>query len=136
MIWLLRCLFALVIVALLGATTSASLQQPLGEFVRGPVIRDPWVVATLFDAYFAFLAFFVWVAWKEQSLPARVLWFVAVMLLGNFAIAGYFLRELGAVSARAPAGEALAQVFTHRNPGALLLPGALTAAAVGVYLLA
>lgn len=136
MIWFLRCLFVLVIVALLGATTSASLQQPLGEFVRGPVIRDPWVVATLFDAYFAFLAFFVWVAWKEQSLPARALWFVAVMLLGNFAIAGYFLRELGAVSARAPAGEALARVFTHRNPGALLLPGALTAAAVGVYLLA
>jgi hypothetical protein len=40
------------------------------------------------------------------------------------------------VSAREPARAALAQVFTRRNPGALVLPGALTAAAVGVYLLA
>ena len=136
MILFLRILFVGFIVAMLGVTTWASLNQSLGDFARGPVIRDPWVVATLFDAYLAFLAFFVWAAWKEQSLPARVLWFVAVMLLGNFAIAGYFLRELFAVSAREPAREALAQVFTRRNPGHLVLPGALTAAAVGIYLLA
>ncbi len=136
MIVFLRLLFVGVIVAMLGVTTWASLGQSLGDFARGPVIRDPWVVATLFDAYFAFLAFFVWVAWKEQSHVARALWFVALMLLGNFAIAGYFLRELFAVSAREPARDALAQVFTRRNPGALVLPGALTAAAVAVYLLA
>lgn len=136
MIWFLRLLFIGFIVAMLSVTTWASLNQALGDFARGPVIRDPWVVATLFDAYLAFLAFFVWVAWKEQSLAARLLWFVALMLLGNFAIAGFMLRELFAVSSAAPARDALAQVFTRRNPGRLLLPGALTAAAVGVYLLA
>ena len=136
MIWFLRVLFLGFIVAMLWATTTASLHQSLGDFARGPVIRDPWVIATLFDAYLAFLAFFVWVAWKEQSLAARLLWFVALMLLGNFAIAGFMLRELFAVSAATPARDALAEVFARRNPGRLLLPGALTAAAVGVYLLA
>lgn len=136
MLWFLRLLFAGIIVAMLWVTSWASLTQSLGDFARGPVIRDPWVVATLFDAYFGFLSFFVWVAWKEQSLPARLLWFVALMLLGNFAIAGFMLRELFAVSATTPTRDALAQVFTRRNPGHLVLPGALTGAAVAVYLLA
>ena len=117
---------------MLWATTTASLNQALGDFARGPVIRDPWVVATLFDAYLAFLTFFVWVAWKEQSMVARALWFVAIMLLGNFAMAGYMLRELFAV----PASGSVHDVFTRRNDGKLVLPGVLTAAAVGVYLLA
>lgn len=136
MIWFLRFLFAGVIAAMLWVTTWASLHQALGDFVRGPVIRDPWVIATLFDAYFGFLAFFIWVAWKEQSLTARVLWFVSLMLLGNFAIGAFMLRELFAVSAAAPSREALAQVFTRRNPGALILPGVLTGASIGIYLLA
>lgn len=132
MIWFLRLLFLGVIVAMLWATTTASLNQSLGDFARGPVIRDPWVVATLFDAYLAFLAFFVFVAWKERSLVARGLWFVALMLLGNFAIAAYMLRELFAVPADGP----LDDVFTRRNPGRIGLAGGLTAAAVAVYLLA
>jgi len=136
MIWFLRALFAAVIVAMLGVTTWASLHQSLGDFARGAVIRDPWVVATLFDAYFGFLAFFVWVAWKEQSLAARLLWFIALMLLGNLAIGAFMLRELFAVSPTQPSREALAHVFTRRNPGTLALPGILTAAALGVYLLA
>jgi len=136
MILFLRLLFAAVIVAMLWVTTWASLHQPLGDFARGPVIRDPWVIATLFDAYLAFLAFFVWVAWKEQSLLARLLWFVALMLLGNLAIGAFMLRELFAVSAATSSRDALAEVFTRRNPGQLVLPGALTAAAVVVYCLA
>lgn len=132
MIWFLRLLFLAVIAVMLWATSTASLQQPLGDFARGPVIRDPWVVATLLDAYLAFLAFYVYVAWKERSAAARVLWFIALMLLGNFAIAAYLLRELFAVPADGP----LDQVFTRRNPGRLGLAGSLTAAAVAVYLLA
>lgn len=132
MLWFLRFLFIGIIVAMLGATVSASFAQPLGEFARGPVIRDPWVVATLADAYFAFLTFYVWMVWKERRLAAAVLWFPAVMLLGNFAMSAYMLRELFAVQP----GEPLQQVFTRRNEGRLILPGALTTVAVGVYLLA
>lgn len=134
MIFSLRLLFIVVIASMLWATTRAGMNQPLGDFARSATIRDPWVIATLFDAYWAFISFYVWIAWKEQSLAARVLWFIAIILLGNFAMAAYMLRELFAVSARAP--DALGEVFTRRRPGALLLPGLLTGAAVGVYLLA
>ena len=41
MILFLRALFVVVFVSMLGVTTWASLHQPLGDFVRGAVIRDP-----------------------------------------------------------------------------------------------
>ena len=65
MILLLRLLFMTVIASMLGVTSWASLHQSLGAFVHGATLRDPWVIATLFDAYWAFVTFFVWVAWKE-----------------------------------------------------------------------
>ena len=132
MVWMLRLLFALVLATMLAVTTWASLHQPLGEFVRGATVRDPWVLATLADAYWGFIAVFVWVAWKEQSLPARLLWFVALIALGNIAIAAYLLRELFSV----PAGGPLDPVFTRRNPGRILLPGLLTLGSAAVYLAA
>ncbi len=132
MILFLRGLFIVVFGSMLWVTSWASLHQALGDFVRGPVIRDPWVVATLVDAYWAFIAFFVWVAWKEQSLAARLLWFFSLVALGNLAIAAYMLRELF----RVPAAGPIDPVFSRRNPGSPVLPGVLTAISVAVYLLA
>ncbi|MDP1581782.1 MAG: DUF1475 family protein [Candidatus Didemnitutus sp.] len=132
MVLFLRFLFIAIIAAMLWATGTASLQQSLGDFARSATIRDPWVIATLFDAYFAFLAFFVWVAWKEGTMLARALWFIALMLLGNFAIAAFMLRELFAVPTTGP----LTDVFTRRNPGHLFLPSLLTGLSVAVYWLA
>jgi hypothetical protein len=132
MILFLRFLFVTVIGSMLWVTSWASLHQPLGDFARSATFRDPWVIATLFDAYWAFLAFYVWVAWKERTLVARLLWFVSIILLGNMAMAAYMLRELFAV----PAGGPLDAVFSRRNPGTLLLPGLLAAASIVVYLLA
>lgn len=136
MIWFLRGLFFVVLATMLGVTSWASLHQTLGDFVRGPVMRDPWVIATLFDAYWAFVAFFVWVAWKEQSLGARVLWFIALIALGNIAIAAYMLAELFSVSAEEPSDAALQKVFARRNPGGLIFPGVLVGLSIGIYLLA
>lgn len=136
MIWFLRILFSVVLVSMLGVTTWASLHQALGDFARSATIRDPWVIATLFDAYWAFLAFYVWVAWKERSPAARVLWFPGIILLGNIAIAAYMLAELFSVSAKDPAREALEKVFTRHNYDGLALPGTLTGLSVVVYLLA
>lgn len=132
MIWFLRLLFAAIIAAMLAVTTWASLGEPLGDFARGSVIRDPWVIATLFDAYFAFITVFVWIAWKEQSTGARILWFISVILLGNLATAAYLLGELFKVPASGP----LTDVFATRRPGRLALPGILVALSVSVYLLA
>jgi len=134
MILFLRALFIVVFASMVAVTTRASLHQSLGAFAHSATIRDPWVIATLFDAYWAFLAFFVWVAWKEQSLAARLLWFVSLIALGNLAIALYMLTQLFRVSATAP--DALTKVFTQRRPGHLALPGTLAAVSVAIYLLA
>jgi hypothetical protein len=134
MIHFLRALFIVVFASMIGVTTWASLHQPLGDFARSATFRDPWVIATLFDAYWAFIAFFVWVAWKEQSLAARLLWFVSLIALGNLAIAIYFLVQLFRVSPSSP--DALSTVFTQRQPGHLALPGTLTALSLAIYLLA
>ncbi len=132
MIWFLRVLFLLVLASMLAVTSWASLHQPLGEFSRSATMRDPWVIATLCDAYWGFVAFFVWAGWKEQSVPARLLWFVNLIALGNIAIASFMLRELFAVSPRAALGE----VLTRRQRGGLVLPGLLAAASVAIYFFA
>lgn len=132
MILFLRLLFVVIIGSMIAVTSWATSQQALGEFARSATFRDPWVIATLFDAYWAFITFYVWVAWKEQSLGARVLWFVSIILLGNLAMAAYMLVQLF----RVPANGSLDEVFMRRQPGSLLLPGILTAIAVAVYLLA
>ena len=130
MIVFLRILFAAVVVTMLGLIAWASLDTPLFE-IPGAVIGHPWFVTTLFDAYFAFLAFFVWVAWKERRAFAGGLWFVSIMLLGNVAIGAYMVRELF----RVPARTSLTDVMTRRNEGSLVFPGFLVVMAVVLYLL-
>jgi hypothetical protein len=55
---------------------------------------NPWAVATLYDAYFAFLTFYVWVAYKERKMWSRILWFLLIMGLGNIAMSMYVLIQL------------------------------------------
>jgi hypothetical protein len=51
-------------------------------------------MATLFDAYFGFITFFVWVAYRETKLWVKALWFVLIMGLGNIAMSLYVLIQL------------------------------------------
>ena len=69
------------------------------------VCSEPWGLATMFDAYFGFLAFWLYVAWREQTVAARLGWFVALMILGNFAIAGYALGCLFAAKGETDLGK-------------------------------
>jgi len=131
MIWTLRILFLVVLGTMFAVTGWASWQCPLFSIPR-EVWTHPWFVATLVDAYWGFITFYVWAAWKEQNAVARALWLLAVLALGNIAMAIYFLRELFALKP----GDDLAPLFTRRNPGTLLLPALLVAGSVGVYLLA
>ncbi|HSI09834.1 MAG TPA: DUF1475 family protein [Rariglobus sp.] len=130
MLWFLRILFLTVIVSMLAITGWASSQCALFAIPR-EVFTHPWFIATLFDAYWAFIAFFVWVAWKEQTLAARVLWFVAIILLGNLAMATYLLIELFRIKKIDQLGE----VFATRRPGRIALPAVLSALGSVVYLL-
>ena len=131
MILFLRGLFILVLATMLGVTTWASLHTPLFAIPR-PVFTHPWFIATLADAYWGFVTFFVWVAWKEQTLAARILWFIAIVLLGNIAMSVYMLRQLFALPKQAD----LSQLFGTRNRGSVLLPSALAGLGMAVVLLA
>lgn len=91
----LKLLFGFILVSLAAYTSWASTQQPVWEW-RG-LLDGPdrfWTLATLIDAYYGFLTFYAWVYYKEQSAAGRVGWFVAIMGLGNMAMAAYVLREL------------------------------------------
>lgn len=89
----LRWIFTGVLVAMLAVTSWASLQVALWQTPRA-VATHPWFIATLFDTYFAFLTFYLWVAYKERRWVARIAWLIAILLLGNIAMALYMLIQL------------------------------------------
>ena len=86
-------LFSTILFGMLAATIRASLDRSILE-VGSQLTSDLWFQATLVDAYFGFLTFYVWVAYKEVSNLGRVVWLVAIMLLGNIAMSIYMLRQL------------------------------------------
>lgn len=75
------------------ATGSASMQCSILQ-IPSSVTGHPWFIATLCDAYFGFLTFYVWVFYKEKSVVGRIVWFVLIMLLGNLAMSAYMLIHL------------------------------------------
>lgn len=130
MIIFLRILFILILVTMSWGTLRASLAQALFD-IPPEVYQNPWFQVTLLDTYFAFLTFFVWVAWKEQRIAARVLWGIALALWGNFAIAAYLLRELFRIRSDAD----ITEIFVTRRDGGLRWPSVFVAVGVIVYLL-
>lgn len=130
MLWFLRLLFITVIVSMVATIGWASSQCALFAIPR-EVTTHPWFLATLLDAYWAFITFYVWVAWKEPSLAARVLWFIAIILWGNFAMSLYLLIELFRIDRM----EQIRETLVTRRPGRVALPAILTTLGIGVYLL-
>lgn len=106
MIWFLRIAFSIVLLSMLAVTTWASLHTPIWK-IPPEITGHPWFVATLFDTYFAFLTFYAWVAWRETGWVVRVFWLVAILLLGNIAMAVYMLIRLFRVPSDAPVSRVL-----------------------------
>jgi len=109
-LYILRALFALILFAMLSVTITATIDQNIFEAV-GNMWSNWWFKATLADAYFGFLTFFVWVAYKELHLWRKLVWFASIMLLGNLAISAYMLLELY----RLQVGDTLETLLTRRN---------------------
>jgi hypothetical protein len=89
----LRLLFGFILLSMIVVTTWASVRQPLWQW--GGLTTAPdnaWTIATMFDAYYGLITFFVWLAYMAMS---------ASLLLQ--------LRKL-------PADVPLAQLLTARNP--------------------
>lgn len=85
-----RLFFSVVLITMLITTTWAGWQVPLWE-IPGEVGRHPWFIATLVDAYWGFLTFYLWVVYRESTWSSRLLWLVTVLALGNIAMAIYVL---------------------------------------------
>jgi predicted permease len=100
MIAFLRGFFIFVLIAMLAVTTWASTEVALWKTPR-EVATHPWFIATLFDTYFGFLTFYLWLAYRETANMARVIWLVAILLLGNIAMAAYMLYRLFKLPANA-----------------------------------
>jgi hypothetical protein len=91
----LKILFSSIFLTLLIYTGWASVQQSVlrwGGLTSGP--DRYWTIATLMDAYFGFVTFYVWVFFKEPRHLPRIAWFIAIMLLGNMAMSAYVLLQL------------------------------------------
>jgi hypothetical protein len=99
----LRLWFALCLATLAVLTLGASLDRDVVTAARD-LAADPWGLATLADAYFAFVAVWLWIAWRERGWARRLAWLAAILLLGNFAIAAYFLIALAGARAEDPLG--------------------------------
>ena len=130
MLWFLRALFIGIFLAMSSLIVWASSEQPIFGIPRG-VFTNPWFIATLFDAYFAFITFCVWVAWKERSTGTRMLWLLVVLMWGNFAMAIYMVIELFRIDHI----DRLREVFTVRREGKIALPIAFIILGVAAYLL-
>ena len=91
LIALFSAIFVVMIGVTLWATSHSSLLDPA---VRAAYNAQPWAIATLFDAYCGFITFFVWVAFRERGLGAKILWLVLILFLGNIAMSLYVLLQL------------------------------------------
>ena len=106
----LKLLFSGIFLWMVGMTTYVSLHKSLLQAgTEFSWASSPWAVATLFDAYFGFITFFVWVCFKERSLVAKMIWFVLVMGLGNVAMSGYVLIQLFRLKPQEPLSNLLSR---------------------------
>lgn len=89
----LQLLFGAIFLCMTVMTIRTSLAVSLWQAWPG-YAANPWALATLWDAYFGFMTFYLWVVYKERKTWARVLWFVLIMGLGNIAVSLYVLLQL------------------------------------------
>lgn len=108
---ILQVLFGFILISLLAYNLWASTQQPLLQW--GGLTTRPdnwWTIATFIDAYYGFVTFYAWVVYKESRWRSRVLWFIAIMALGNIAMSAYVLLQL----ARLRADDPVATILVRR----------------------
>jgi hypothetical protein len=107
----LKLLFSSIFLALFVCSVWAGMHQNMFAWggLKGP--DRYWTIATLMDAYFGFLTFYVWVFYKETRWLMRLLWLAAILLLGNMAMSSYVLVQL----ARLRRNDAASSILAARN---------------------
>lgn len=98
---ILQLFFIIVLVVMAYGSVIATLDRGIITAIK-ELWPDPWFQVTIYDTYFAFLTFYIWVFYKEKKLSLRCLWLVLILLLGNFAMAIYTLIQLSQLKANEP----------------------------------
>jgi hypothetical protein len=116
----------LVFAAILTGTGWASVQQnivpALQSLWKEPTAgNNPWLWATLVDAYLGFFWFWCWIFLREGRRWVPWAWVVPLLLTGNFAMAVYTAWAVWKLPASATASDLLLGDLTPRrsdsNPG-------------------
>lgn len=90
---LLFVLFFAIFIAMISITIAGMHHENL--FTAGAQLwPDPWFRATLFDAYFAFTTFIVWVVYREKTIFMKIIWTLLILSLGSIAMSFYVLMHL------------------------------------------
>ena len=89
----LKVTFIFFFLAILYGTVTASFHENITAAIPR-IWPDPWFRATLIDTYAAFLTVYLWMAYKEKSWAPRLLWLIAILLLGTFAYTVYILIQI------------------------------------------
>jgi hypothetical protein len=91
--WALMAFGVMVLALMLWATVTASLNQAIWD-VGQEYWGNPWAVATLLDAYFAFLFYCLWVVYKEARVLSSLVWVVVILLTGSMGMALYLMLQV------------------------------------------
>jgi hypothetical protein len=103
--------FAALLLVSIWASMQVGIGPTIADLVAHPASgNNPWLVATLFDANFGFLWFWLWAQYKESSWVARIAWLVAFLTLGNMSMAAYMLLQLH----RLPKGATVEDLLLRR----------------------
>lgn len=107
-------LFCAIFAAAAAVSVVATLER--GVFTAmADLWSDAWFRATLADAYFGFLTFYCWVAYRENSRTGRLVWLLAILSLGNMAMSVYVLACLRGLPTGVPLWHVLLRP-EHRWP--------------------
>ena len=83
--------------ALAMATTVVVGLAAAPEGAAAALFDNVWGVATVIDLYLALVAAWLWIAWRERSVAAAVVWAVLLVVTGSVALWAYVAwRALGA----------------------------------------
>jgi hypothetical protein len=115
---MIRTAGAFAVIAILGligvsiwAASHVGIVPAIRDLIANPSAgHTPWLVATLLDAYFGFLWFWLWIAYKETRWAPRLLWLVLVLGLGNIAMGAYMLIRI----AQLPKGATFEDLLLRR----------------------
>jgi predicted small integral membrane protein len=86
------------LLGILAMTTVLVYGFTLGDFLGegSRLLSMPWGIVSMVDLYTGFALFSAWIIYREESLPAAILWTIAMLTLGFFAGSLYAFLALQA----------------------------------------